>query len=149
MGMLDRMMDRGSLLTPQTESQSSTPAQDDPPVVRRMQVTADYLLRSISRNGETGNKAAFLMKKVMLDSFKDLGEVPPDITEFYMRQAASVLYWAATGEVVTDTPLPDDFPAVDWQGNPMVTNEAHVLPELPSGPDDQALQVEDVHVEDV
>ena len=120
-----------------------------------MQITADYLLKSISRNGETGNKAAFLMKKVMLDSFKDLGEVPPDITEFYMRQAASVLYWAATGEVVTDTPLPDDFPAVDWQGNPMVENvatksvEANILPELSPGVDEQALSIEDVHVEDM
>lgn len=146
-------MDRGSLVS-RTESSSGIQeqAEDAPPVVARMQVTAEYLLKSISQNGgDSGGKAAFLMKKVLLDSFKDLTEVPPDITEFYMRQAASVLYWAATGEVVTDTPLPDDFPAVDWRGKPMELSageaETRVLPELPSGADGQALQVEDVHVE--
>lgn len=145
-------MDRGSPLS-RTDSQSSIPAQDDPPVIARMRVTMEYLLRSISASSDTGNKAAILMKKVMLDAFHDLADVPPDIVEFYMRQSASVLYWAATGEVVTDTPLPDDFPAVDWQGKPMVQDaagiEAHVLPELPSGADAEALPIQDLHVEDV
>ena len=150
--MLDRMMDRGSPLS-RTDSRSSTPAQDDAPVVGRLRVTMEYLLRSISASSETGSKAAILMKKVMLDAMHDLADVPPDIVEFYMRQSASVLYWAATGQVVTDTPLPDDFPAVDWMGKPMAENgagiEANVLPELPSGADAEALLVEDLHVEDM
>lgn len=120
MGMLDRMMDRGSPLTPQTESSSSTPALDEAPVIKRMRVTTDYLLKSIARQGGDKTKAMIIMRKIMADSFNDLVEVPPDITEFYLRQSAAVLYWAATGEVVTDTPLPDDFPAVDYQGNPMI-----------------------------
>lgn len=85
-----------------------------------MRVTTDYLLKSIARQGGDKTKAMIIMRKIMADSFNDLVEVPPDITEFYLRQSAAVLYWAATGEVVTDTPLPDDFPAVDYQGNPMI-----------------------------
>lgn len=147
-------MDRGSPLS-QRDSQSSIPARDDAPVIKRMRVTAQYLLNSISSSSETGGKAAILMKKIILDSFNDLADVPPDIVEFYMRQSASVLYWAATGEVVTDTPLPDDFPMVDWQGNAMVGSEgtesiqANVLPELPSGADGDALPVEDLHMENL
>lgn len=98
-----------------------------------MRVTTDYLLKSIARQGGDGSKAMIVIRKVMLDSFHDLAEVPPDIVEFYMRQAASVLYWAATGEVVTDTPLPDDFPMVDYLGNPMKEIAADVPLEIETG----------------
>lgn len=56
-----------------------------------------------------GNKAASFMRMLTEDMIEESSMVPEDMLEFYMKQAASILYWTATGETIINMPMPSDF----------------------------------------
>lgn len=134
------MMDRSN--PAYLPSESSIPAPDDAPIIKRTRLTMDYLLKSIRENsGAEGGKAAFLLNKILGESLRDLSEVPPDVLEFYLSQAVGALYWTATGVVLSDLGLPPDFPQVDFEGNPFLGGgDAEEMSALRGLPTAEALQ---------
>lgn len=120
--LLDRMRDKGRL----DSTQSTTLAQADAPVIQRTKLVLDYFADSVtSRNDDDpkSKRVSFLLKKVAQDAIEEASEVPPEIMELYMAQAAAVLYYAATGEVIVNMPLPEDFPEVTPELAPVFVGE--------------------------
>lgn len=64
----------------------------------------------MGKNQGKNPRVIFMLNKLVADALEEASEVPPEILEFYMGQAAATLLWAATGQTVPSMPLPDDFP---------------------------------------
>lgn len=111
MGILERMSQKGRSSAEVTPS--STLALGEAPVVQRTRLVINYFTKSLAQGEDRNSKrVAFLLKKLTEDAIMEAQDVPPEIMELYMTQAAAVLYYAATGQVAPATPLPDDFPDV-------------------------------------
>lgn len=116
------MRDKGRL----DSTQSTILVQADAPVIQRTKLVLDYFADSVSSRNDDDPKSkrvSFLLKKVAQDAIEEASEVPPEIMELYMAQAAAVLYYAATGEVIVNMPLPEDFPEVTPELAPVFVGE--------------------------
>lgn len=104
-------MNRGLSVQDSTE-ESTTLVPAEAPVFLRSRLTMKYFIDSMMQSGVTGSKSkvAFMMKRLVEEALDEAQEVPPEILELYMAQAAAVLHWAATGETILNMPLPADFP---------------------------------------
>lgn len=56
----------------------------------------------------SGNKTTPIVRRVAAEMFDELAEIPPEFIEFYVKQLANALYWAATGDGLDDMPHPLD-----------------------------------------
>lgn len=101
-------MNKGN--TPE-DSKSSTLALADPPVIVRTRAVMDYFVNSVQNRSDDAksSKVMFILRKIVEDALEEASEVPPEIMELNMRQAAAILYYAATGEAAEGAPLPSDF----------------------------------------
>jgi len=85
----------------------STPELDDSDIIRRTRIAMTYFTGAIAES--KGNRVGTFMRMLTEEMIEESSIVPPDILEFYMRQAAAVLYWTATGENIINMPMPGDF----------------------------------------
>lgn len=94
----------------QTES-SSIAVQADNPVVERLAVAAQYVLRSAAGANGKYSMGIKLGSKLIAEMMNDLKDstMPPHIMEFYIKQLGGVIIWTATGEKDPDLPWPADL----------------------------------------
>lgn len=79
-----------------------------------------YFAESIGTRNPQAKKVSFILEKLMGDALEEAAEVPPEILELYMSQAAGVLWYAATGETGSHIPIPDDFTPLSKNGDAVV-----------------------------
>lgn len=59
-----------------------------------------------------GTKVGVFMRALTEEMLEESAMVPPEFLEFYMKQAAAILYWTATGEAILNMPMPHDFKSI-------------------------------------
>lgn len=109
MGLYERIRDKGIPEPPEATVAlpSTTPAQDDPDVIRRTKIAMGYFTRAIQE--AKGSRVGTFMRMLTEEMLEESAMVPPEFLEFYMKQAAAILYWTATGENIVNMPMPSDF----------------------------------------
>jgi hypothetical protein len=94
-------------------SGSTTPAGAEivfePEVVARMRKMFDYIINDVRSNANTTGKMRFFITKLVDESLKDMGEVPPEVLQEQLARSAAAMYWVATGQVIENLPVPDGF----------------------------------------
>lgn len=132
MGLLDRMksteadLESDDLILGDHPTQTSlsildrddelTPESEVPFVVRRTKYMMQFLLKDINDGSKKGKRTAFLLNKLVDEAYEELVDVPPEMVEYYVRQTAAIMYWAATGERILNLPLPARFsPAAELE----------------------------------
>jgi hypothetical protein len=89
---------------------STTPAQDDPDVIRRTKIAMGYFTQAIVE--AKGSRVGVFMRALTEEMLEESAMVPPEFLEFYMKQAAAILYWTGTGENIVNMPMPHDFKSI-------------------------------------
>lgn len=96
-------------MTDQQESESSTLAVvEESDVIKRIRLITDHFTKSIAKD-PSKKKVAFLLRRITEEAIEEMVDAPEEILEYYMTEATAILYWAATGMVIENMPLPDDF----------------------------------------
>lgn len=110
---------------------STIPEPVDADIVRRTKIAMRYFTDTVAE--AKGNKAGMFMKMLTEEMLEESEMVPPEFLEFYMKQAAAILFWTATGERIINMPIPHDFAAVI----PKELNNGESPKELPVGQDSE------------
>lgn len=108
MGILDRMMDKGSALAVTQSSDEPLEERDDIPVLARIKQVLKFFSGSMAGVQGERTKFAFMVNRVAVEMLEELYEVPPEIMEAYLMQFSEMLRWAATGDESSDL-LPDQL----------------------------------------
>jgi hypothetical protein len=74
-----------------------------------VEVMMNHFLADIDDGSQKGKRTAFLLRKLVSEAVEEMGEIPPEMMEFYFKRAAAMMYWAATGERIVNIPLPPSF----------------------------------------
>jgi hypothetical protein len=70
----------------------------------------NFFLSDIASDGSAKQRRIqFLLRKLVDEALEEMGEVPPEMIEFYFQRAAHMMYWGATGQVIENLPLPNNF----------------------------------------
>lgn len=82
---------------------------EDPEVITRLKKVIAYVSAMVPNNA----KGAVIVRRVAAEMLNEIGEMPPEFIEFYIKQLSTMMYWTATGETIDDMPLPEDFETVN------------------------------------
>lgn len=107
--LIDRMRNKGRENSEYSIQVQDEPEAEDAPVIKRIQLMLDYFISNIGQDTAKNKRVAYMLKRIATEAADEMADVPPEIIELYFKQAAGVMFWAATGEQIINIPLPAGF----------------------------------------
>lgn len=130
--MMDILAEKSQeLQSTDTDSLILAQADEVAPVIKRLNLAMDFLVKDVMDNPRTSRKAKFMFSKLWQEAIMELQEVAPEIVEEQFSRTTALMHWVSTGQVIENIPMPDGF--WDTVGAEIPQLSAHQPPELEAG----------------
>jgi len=68
-----------------------------------------HFVHTLSAMSDGKSNVARILGRISKEALTDMADAPPEVVEYYFRQAAGMMFWAATGEPIPGVEFPEGF----------------------------------------
>lgn len=78
---------------------------------QRVTAVLEHLVSTFDKlsDGGRASQVSRILQRISKEALTDMADAPPEVVRYYFRQAAGLMYWAATGEPIPGVEFPEGF----------------------------------------